>query len=103
MFRASLCPSSGEQDCLVPHVVFSIIKNTKISNCDHLTPTTLPKSPTAHACAKAVGDFESVVGVKWSQLETVVFFIIEDTTCGTKQSRSLDDGHNDARNMLRLN
>jgi len=27
-------------------------KNTKVSSCDHLTPTTLPKSPTTFARAK---------------------------------------------------
>jgi len=25
MFRALLCPSSGEQDCVTPHMVFSTV------------------------------------------------------------------------------
>jgi len=30
MFRALLCPSSGEQDCVLPHMVFS----TGCAGCD---------------------------------------------------------------------
>jgi hypothetical protein len=71
MFRASLCPSSGEQqqDCLKSHVVMP-----GCAGCGRV-------EPGRRQCAQP-----------------------DITTCGFKQSCcSPDDGHNDARNMLRVN
>jgi len=38
MFRASLCPSSGEQGCALPHMVFcTVTRGEKTVRCDSLS------------------------------------------------------------------
>jgi len=37
MFRASLCPSSGEQECVLPHVVFCTVTRGE-QNCELWQP-----------------------------------------------------------------
>jgi len=67
MFRASLCPSSGEKDRVLPHMVFC----TGCAGCGWLW----------------------LCGAGWQAVCTQLV---------TARSCSPDDGHNYARNMLRL-
>ena len=73
MFRASLCPSSGEQDCALPHMVFC-------TGCDECGCVELGRE----LCALSQSSQP-----------------VQNTICGSAQSCSPNDGHNGARNMLR--
>jgi hypothetical protein len=91
MFRASLGPSSGEQDCLITHVVMAgcvgcgrvelgskqcVLRGITLPQSAHrLRPSSTRPQPTQPAI----------------------------TTCVIEKSCSPDDGPNDARNMLRVN
>jgi len=67
MFRAPLCPSSGEQDCVLPRMVFC-------TGCVGLRPSSTRPQPAQP---------------------------VQNTIRGNTQSCSPEDGHDDARNMLR--
>jgi len=68
MFRAPLCPSSGEQDRVLLHMVF-------YTDCAGCGCVELGRK----LCAQPV----------------------QNTICSKTRSCSPDNGHNDARNMLR--
>jgi len=76
MFRASLCPSSGEQDCVLPHMVFC-------TGCaDH-------------------GRVELARSFRPGYTRPRPAQPVQNTISGNTQSCSPEVGHNDARNMLR--
>jgi hypothetical protein len=77
MFRASLCPSSGEQeqDWLKPHV-----KMPGCAGCGCVEPWCRQCTLLESCCSTAV----------------------QQLSKSAHQSCSPDDGHNVARNMLRL-
>jgi len=94
-FRASLCPSSGEQDRVLLHMVLY----TSCAGC---------------GCVE-LGRKLCVLCESNSNLHTVHTaydpalhnhsqhnLCRTPTICGSTRSCSLDDGHNDVRNMLRL-
>jgi hypothetical protein len=73
MFWALLCPSSGGQDCLIQDVV---MQSSNSFNTVHIAYVPAPHDHSQHNQA---------------------------SPRGIKQSCSPDDGHNNARNMLRVN
>jgi len=161
MFRASLCPSSGEQDRVLPHMVFctgcadcgwlwlcgaaswavcTVWKLLFDSNFhtvhtvhtahnaaphNHSQPQTTHPGRTTHAVGH--GPILLMMGVVcavctvWKLLSNSNFQTVntahntaphnhnqpqlaqpvQNTICGSTRSCSPDDGHNDARNMLR--
>ena len=78
MFRVSLCPSSGEQDRVLPFMVLC-------TGCAGCGCVELGRK----LCAQC------------TQLATQPAQSVQNTICGNTRSCSPDDGHNDARNMLR--
>jgi len=72
-FRASLCPSSGEQDRVLLHMVFC----NGCASCD-----------CVELCAH-------------SSTQSQLAQPLQNTICSNTRSCSPDDGHNDARNVLR--
>jgi len=81
MFRASLCPSSGEQDHVFPHMVFY----TGRADCGCV-------ELGRKLCAQCEG---------YSSTQPQPAQPVQNTICSNTRSCSPDDGHNDARNMLR--
>ena len=142
MFRASLCPSSGEQEFAVPHMVFC-------TGCDGCGCVELGRKacvPAQHnhshhnQCKTPYAAVHTLVVWSWdgrlaSQLNTTTVITtsakrhmrqctllfcgagteglrpsstqpqpsqtVQNTICGSAHYCSPDDGHNDARNMLR--
>ena len=88
MFRASLCPSSGEQDRVLPHM----ISCTGSAGCGWLW--------SCGAASWVVCNF-----TQWTQLTTQLYTTtaqpLQNTICRSIRSCSPDDRHDDARNMLR--
>ena len=81
MFRASLCPSSGEQGPLLLHMAFCI-------GCAACGSVELGRKLCAHSLRPS-----STLPQPAQQ--------VQNTICSNTGSCSPDDGHNDARNMLR--
>jgi len=78
MFQATLCPSSGEQDYVLLHVVFC-------TGCAGCGCVELGRK----LCALCEGTVPQPAQP------------VQNTTCNNTRSCSPDDGHNNARNMLR--
>jgi len=76
MFQASLCPSSEEQDCMLPHMVFCT------------------------GCAGR-GRVELTRSLRPSSTRPRPAQLVQNTICGNTQSCSPEDGYNDTRNVLR--
>jgi hypothetical protein len=87
MFRASSCPSSGEQDCLIPLVVMPVC-----AGCGLVEPGLKQYALCTHGAYCLRPGF-----TRQQPAQPGI------TTSGIKQSCSPDDGHDDARNMLRDN
>ena len=78
MFRAPLCPSSGEQDRVLLHMVFC-------TGCAGCGCVELGRKHSLRPSATKPQPAQPV----------------QNTICSNKRSCSPDDEHNDARNMLR--
>jgi len=96
MFRASLWPSSGEQDRVLPHKVFCTgcagcgcveLRREQCALCE--SNSNLHTEHTAHDAAPH----------NHSQPQPAQ--PVQNTLCGSTRSCSPDDGHNDVRNMLK--
>ena len=74
-----IMPSSGDQDRILPHMVFCTVTRGK--------KTVRRDSRSVYGCHVLRG------------LPPLV--TVQNTICGNTRSWSPDDGHNDARNMLR--
>jgi len=81
MFRASLCPSSGEQGRVLLHMVFCT--GCAGCGCVELSPK---------LCAHSLGP-------NYTQPQPAQ--PVQNTICSNTRPCSPDDGHNDARNMLK--
>jgi len=98
MFWTSLCPSSGEQDCLMPRVVFAWLCWPRLCGAG---------TQAAHTVWNLLFNYNN----NFHTVRTACVPAPHDrgqhnlanTTRGIKQSCSPDDGHNDAQNMLRVN
>ena len=92
MFRASLCSSSGEQECALPYMVFCTV-------CDGCGCVELGRE----LCAlwKSNSNFHSAHKSRPSSTQPQPSQTMQNTICGSAHSCSPDDGHNDDRNMLR--
>ena len=90
MFRASLCPSSGEQDRVLPHMVFC----TGCAGCGCV-------ELRRELCALC--ESRTVTFTQYTQLTTQLHTTTASTTSAEHHMRSCypDDGHNYARNVLR--
>jgi len=80
MFRVSLCPSSGEQDFVLPHMVFC----TSCAGHGFVELGRKLYAPCAHSLRRP------------RPVQPV-----QNAICGNTQSCSPEDGHDDSRNMLR--
>jgi len=84
MFRVSLCTSSGEQDRVLPHMVFC-------TGCAGCGCVELGRSCVHIACDAAPHNHSQPQPAQ----------PVQNTVCSSTRSCSPNDGHNDARNMLR--
>ena len=89
MFRASLCPSSGEQDRVLLHMVFC----TGCAGCGLWS--------WVHFVKVSVRLTHSAPSLRTSSTQPQPAQPVQNTICSNTRSCSPDDGHNDARNMLR--
>jgi len=80
MFRASLCPSSGEQERVLLRMVFC----TGCAGCGCVELGAL-----------------CVHSLQPSTTQSQPAQPVQNTICSNTRSCSPEDGHNDARNMLR--
>ena len=80
MFRASLLPPSGEQECALTHMVYC-------TGCD--------------GCGCVELGRELYALSRPSSTQPQPSQPVQNTICGSAHSCSPDDGRNDARNMLR--
>jgi len=85
MFLASLCPSSGEQDCVLLHVMFC-------TGCAGCGCVQLGRKLCEGYCSTS----HSAHSLQPSSTQPV-----QNITCSNTRSCYPDDGHNDAQNMLR--
>ena len=95
MFRASLCPSSGDQDRVLLHmvsalVVLAVVVCSWVVSCVHCVKVT-SRTVTFTQCTQFTTQLHTTTASTTSA----------DTICSSTRSCSPDDGHNDARNMLR--
>jgi hypothetical protein len=81
MFLATLCPSSGEKDCEMPHVVLN-------AGC------------ACRGRAEQGRELSALTESCFSKNHTIAHPVL-NTTGGVSHSCSPDGGHNSARNMLR--
>jgi len=98
MFRTLLCPSSGEQDRVLLHMVFCTgctgcgcveLRRELCALCEGYCSTHLHTVHTAHGAAPH----------NHSQPQPAQ--PVQNTICSNIRSCSPDDGHNDAQIMLR--
>jgi len=89
MFRTPLCPSSGEQDRVLPHMVFC----TGCAGCGCV-------KLRRQLCALCEGAHSSRCSSTRPQ-PTTDYNPRQNNICSITRSCSPDDGHNGARNMLR--
>jgi len=94
MFRASLCPSSGEQDRVLLHMVFC----TGCAGCDCV-------EQDRKLCALCAG-YRSTAShsahiLRPCSTQPHPVQPVQNTIGSNTRSCSPDDGHNDARNILR--
>jgi len=94
MFQASLCPSSGEQDRVLLHMVFC----TGCAGCGCVE--------LGRKLCALCESYCSTQTVTFTQIATQLHTTTASTTsaehiCSSTWSCSPDDGHNDAWNMLR--
>ena len=145
MFRASLCPSSGEQECALPHMVFCTgcvgcgcvelgrglcalwkllfdsilivfkkfhpplpvnkspdVPRSLFECCGQkkiLQPLSVFKPWVLHSVTHS--NFHSAHSSRPSSTQPQPSQPVQNAMCGSAHSCSPDDGHNDARNMLR--
>ena len=92
MFWASFCPSSGEQEFALPHMVFC-------TGCDGCGCVELGRE-LCELC-KSNSNFHSAHSLHPSSTQPQPSLPVQNTICGSAHSCSPDDGHNDAQNMLR--
>jgi len=81
MFRALLCPSPGEQDRVILHIMFC-------TGCAGCGCVELGRKLCAH-------------GLRPSSTQPQLTQPVQNNICSNTRSCCPDDGHNDARNMLR--
>ena len=91
MFRASLCPSSGEYHNITTYTHTHTPPHTFIQD---IHVHTLPKTYTQ--------ELPTMFTTRTLWLSHLMFPSLyrQNTTCSRTRSYSPDDGHNDARNML---
>jgi len=91
MCQTSLCPSSGEQDRLLPHMVFC-------TGCAGCGCVELRRELCAlcesncYAALLLLFDFRTVHSLRPGSTKPQP---VQNTICGSTQSCSPDDGHND--------
>ena len=96
MFRASSCPSSGEQECALPHTVFCTVSDG--CGCVELG------RKLWRSLFDSVEQWPSQctqLSLRPSSTQPQPSLTVHNTVCGSAHSCSPDDGHDDARNMLR--
>ena len=114
MFRPSLCPSSGEQERVLLHFVFcTVTGGGKTLKYEQKKSNFYLNMFRACLCPSS-GDqdrlllhmvFCVLAGAIEDSMAHILRFpfpvTVQNTICNNKRSCSPDDGHNDARNMLR--
>ena len=93
MFRSTLCASSGELDCVLPHMVFctGCVGRGRVE----LGGTKLC-ALSAHSLRPSAHSLRPPSSTRPQPAQPV-----QNTICGNTQFYSPEDGHNDVRNMLR--
>jgi len=92
MFRTSLCPSSGDQDCVLPRMVLC-------TGCAGRSCVELERETCALCEGRTVSHSEH--SSRSSSTQPRPAQPMRNTIRGSTRSYSPDDGHTDARNMLR--